>query len=187
MNHGIGPSRRARPKGLVLPGILVFSASALLLLGFDSVLDYTNTTEFCISCHSQQIPYEEYRESVHFVNVSGVRTGCADCHVPKELGPKLLAKVLAAKDVYHEIMGTIDTREKFEAHRWRMANRVWEKMHATDSRECRGCHTVNAMDLAEQDGTARKKHRKAEERGETCIECHTGVAHEEPDEPDEEV
>lgn len=187
MSHGTGPGRKVLSKGALVRGIVVFSVSVLFLLGFDRTLDYTDTTEFCTSCHSQKIPYEEYRESLHYVNLSGVRTGCADCHVPKELGPKLLAKVLAAKDVYHEIIGTIDTREKFEAHRWRMANRVWEKMHSTDSRECRSCHTVDAMDLAAQDSTARKKHRNAEERGQTCIECHKGVAHEEPFEPDDSV
>lgn len=122
---------------------------------------------------------------MHFANGSGVRADCADCHVPKELGPKLMSKLMAAKDVYHEIAGTIDTREKFEARRWEMANRVWDKMQATDSRECRSCHTAEAMDLDVQDVTARKKHRNAEERGQTCIECHQGIAHEEPLEPDD--
>ena len=150
-----------------------------------AVLDYTNTSEFCTSCHSQQWVAEEWMESMHYKNASGVRAGCSDCHVPKSLGPKLVAKVLAAKDVWHEILGTIDTEEKFEERRWIMANRVWDKMHATDSRECRSCHAPHAMDLAEQDRSARKKHKKAEKRGQTCIECHQGIAHQMPYEPDE--
>ena len=91
---------------------------------------------------------------------------------------------MAAKDVWGEIMGTIDTEEKFEAHRWKMANRVWATMEATDSRECRSCHSFDAMDPTEQQKTSRKKHKKAQKRGQTCIECHKGVAHEEPTEPD---
>jgi len=143
----------------------------------------TNTVEFCTSCHSMQWVKEEWMDSMHYSNAAGVRAGCSDCHVPHSLGPKLYAKVMAAKDVWGEIMGTIDTKEKFEHHRWTMANRVWAKMEATDSRECRSCHTFDAMDYSEQAKQSRKKHKKAEERGETCIECHKGVAHKKPRKP----
>ncbi len=152
-------------------------------IGSTTTLQATNTVEFCTSCHSMQWVKEEWMDSYHYQNASGVRAECADCHVPHSLGPKLYAKVLAAKDVWGEIMGTIDTKEKFEQHRWTMANRVWAKMEATDSRECRDCHTFEAMDLSEQEKQSRKKHKRAEERGETCIECHKGVAHKRPRKP----
>jgi len=163
-----------------------FLLGALFFGGSSAVLGYTNTTEFCTSCHSMKTNHEEYKESMHFKNPSGVVAECADCHVPKQLGPMLWAKIVAVKDVYHEIVGTIDTEEKFEARRWEMANRVWDKMRATNSRECRNCHSFSAMDLAEQDKMARKKHEDAEQKGKTCIDCHKGIAHEEPDEPDDE-
>ena len=166
---------------LVLIGIGFFFA-----LGSSAFIETTNTTEFCTSCHSMQWVQEEWMESYHYKNASGVRAGCSDCHVPHQLGPKLYAKVMAAKDVWGEIMGTIDTEEKFEAHRWKMANRVWARMEATDSRECRSCHAFDSMDLTEQERTSRKKHKRAQEQGKTCIECHKGVAHEEPTEPDTE-
>ena len=130
-----------------------------------------------------QVPYEEYQESVHFKNAAGVKAVCADCHVPKPFGPKMVAKVMAYKDVLHEILGTIDTPEKYEEHRWDMANRVWDKMRASDSRECRSCHAFEDMDLSEQGKMARKKHGSAVDDGKTCIDCHKGVAHEEPDDP----
>jgi cytochrome c-type protein NapC len=129
---------------------------------------------------------EEYKETVHYRSASGVRAICSDCHVPKPLIPKLIAKVMAAKDVFHEIIGTINTKEKFEKHRWEMAQRVWAKMKATDSRECRSCHDFTSMDLSEQDRLARKKHGKAVEKGKTCIDCHKGIAHEDPEEPEED-
>ncbi|MFW6258661.1 MAG: NapC/NirT family cytochrome c, partial [Halochromatium sp.] len=31
--------------------------------------------------------------------------------------------------------------------------------------------------------TARRRHASAEERGQTCIECHKGVAHDQPLKP----
>ena len=181
---------RARQKGFVtvkqkltIQIVVAFFVGVVCVFTAAGTVNYTNTTEFCTSCHSQQIPLAEYQESLHYENVSGVRAGCADCHVPDATLPKLLAKVMAAKDVYHELMGTIDTPEKYEARRWHMANIVWKKMEATDSRECRSCHVEVAMDLSGQDSTARKKHKRARRDGETCIACHTGVAHKEPRKP----
>jgi len=166
----------------------------VLLIGFafavgsSKTLEVTNTTEFCTSCHSMQWVQEEWMESVHYSNISGVRANCSDCHVPHDTGPKLVAKLRAAKDVWHEILGTIDDEEKFEHHRWQMANKVWDRMKETDSRECKSCHTVAAMDLKEQDRSARKKHKKIAKGSseKTCIDCHKGVAHEKPKEPKSE-
>jgi cytochrome c-type protein NapC len=133
-----------------------------------------------------KVNLEEYKKTPHYKSASGVRATCSDCHVPKQFVPKMIAKVLAYKDVMHEILGTLDTKEKYEKHRWAMASRVWAKMKASDSRECRSCHSWDGMDLSEQDRLARKKHGRAPEKGQTCIDCLKGIAHEEPDEPDED-
>lgn len=166
--------------------ILILILGAVLMSVFNVGLKATNTTEFCTSCHSMQTNLNELKETPHWSSASGVHAGCADCHVPKAFIPKMQAKILAAKDVYHEIAGTIDTPEKYEKHRWYMASRVWKKMEDSDSRECRSCHSFDHMDYSEQDKSARKRHSKAEEQGKTCIDCHKGVAHEEPDEPEED-
>ena len=166
--------------------VFIFVLGMFGLGTVNTVFSYTNEMDFCTSCHSMKINLEEYKETVHYKSASGVRATCADCHVPKAFFPKLQAKILAAKDVYHEIIGTVDTKEKYEAHRWDMASRVWAKMKANDSRECRSCHAFDAMDLSEQDRSARKKHPRAQMKGQTCIDCHKGIAHEEPEEPDEE-
>ena len=168
-------------KGIFLLLIL----GAVLMSLFNAGLEATNKTEFCTSCHTMKTNLNELKETVHYSSASGVHAECADCHVPKAFFPKMKAKIMAAKDVYHEIIGTIDTPEKYEAHRWDMASRVWAKMKATDSRECRTCHSFERMDLSAQSKSARKRHDSATEQGKTCIDCHKGIAHEEPDEPDE--
>ena len=177
---------KGRPLGFLrwIAILLLIAVGFFFFFGSSAFISATNTTEFCTSCHSMQWVKEEWMESYHYSNASGVRAGCSDCHVPHALGPKLVAKVMAAKDVWGEIMGTIDTEEKFEEHRWIMANRVWAKMEATDSRECRSCHEFESMALSEQEKLSRKKHKKAQQQGKTCIECHRGVAHDEPIEPD---
>ena len=161
---------------LLLFGILFFS-------GLSVAIEATNTEKFCISCHTMRGNYEEYKESLHYKNPSGVRATCPDCHVPRAFGDKMVAKILAAKDVWYEITGSIDTPEKFEAHRWTMANHIWDNMRKNDSRECRVCHSIAGMDLEEQSKSAARKHAKTDTSGKTCIDCHRGIVHKEPDPP----
>lgn len=150
--------------------------------GFSVVLDATNTMGFCISCHEmEQTVYQEYTKTAHYQNPSGVRATCADCHVPKELGPKLVRKAMAANDVYHAILGDVGTPEKFEAKRLVLAKRVWAQMAARDSKECRNCHAFETMQIDKQRDNARKMHPQAIKEGETCITCHKGIAHKLPD------
>ncbi|MES9880354.1 MAG: NapC/NirT family cytochrome c [Sedimenticola sp.] len=172
-------------KKLLFVFVPIFAAGIIFAGLFNMGLTATNEMEFCTSCHTMVINYDEYIDTPHGKSPSGVRATCSDCHVPKQFFPKMLMKIMAAKDVYHEILGTIDTPEKYEAARWKMANRVWDKMKANDSRECRSCHSYENMDLAAQDRSARRKHGNATDKGKTCIDCHKGIAHEEPDEPDE--
>jgi cytochrome c-type protein NapC len=181
----IMPKGSSRKKIIFLV-IIVFLAGIVFAGLFNAGLALTNEEKFCTDCHTMQIPLSELEENVHYKNASGVQATCHNCHVPEPFFPKMLAKIVAAKDVYHEILGTIDTPEKYEAHRWDMASRVWAKMKATDSRECRSCHDFRNMDLTEQGRSARSKHGNAEDKGQTCIDCHKGVAHEEPDEPEDD-
>ncbi|MGQ9365250.1 NapC/NirT family cytochrome c [Azospirillum sp. ST 5-10] len=174
----------ARP-GTAWGGMLLVAAGgalvALFVGGFHAFAEHTNRLEFCIACHEMESgPYAEYTRTIHFNNRTGVRAMCADCHVPKEFGAKLVAKVIAAKDVYHSLMGTIDTKEKFEARRLVMAQRVWAQMEATGSASCRSCHAFQAMDLEEQGRRARAKHPAAMQEGKHCISCHKGIVHELP-------
>lgn len=146
--------------------------------GFEAALAATNTTEFCISCHDMRdTVYVEYQKSAHYTNASGVRAGCADCHVPKALGPKLVRKVQASMELWHHFAGTIGTPEKFALKREELAERVWATMIATDSRECRTCHSWEAMDFHKQTPRSQEKMEEGRKEGKTCIECHKGVAH----------
>lgn len=176
-------SRRS-PVFLLLFGV---AGGVIVWGGFHTAIEMTNSMTFCIACHEMRdTVYKEYQESVHFRNPSGVQATCADCHVPRTWAYKIARKIQATNELYHKVMGTVDTPEKFEAKRWELANRVWDKMRETDSRECRNCHEFTAMELSEQDRSARKKHAKAKEQGKTCIDCHKGLAHEYPDRPDTE-
>lgn len=175
------PSSRYAVGTLLTGGIII---GILAWQGFDSVVAYTSTNEFCTSCHEMEsFVYPEYAESPHFSNRSGVRADCKDCHVPKALFPKMATKIRAGLvEVPGHLMGRIDTQEKFDAHKLEMAERVWARLKATDSRECRDCHSYDAMSAELQDRQARRRHslEYRQAAGKTCIDCHKGVAHELP-------
>lgn len=158
---------------------LGFIAAIVLTTGFTRVIDYTNTPAFCTSCHSMQaFVYEEYTQTTHYSNNSGVRATCADCHVPRAFVPKMMRKIQATfVEVPSHLRGTINTEEKFEAHRERLAESVWAGMKRSDSRECRACHDLQHMMVANQRPRARTQHLEAMDNGETCIDCHKGIAH----------
>ncbi|MCL6414717.1 NapC/NirT family cytochrome c [Aestuariirhabdus sp. Z084] len=138
----------------------------------------TSTTEFCLSCHTMQIPNEEYQSSIHYSNAKGFRAECVDCHLPPDTLGYLIAKIRATKDIYHEfITKKISTEEKYEAHRLEMAEMVWEQMRANNSASCRECHNPEAMDTYEQTEDTVKIHEYGIENSLTCIDCHKGIAH----------
>ena len=171
--------------GIPLGGYLLFALGIIFWSGFNAALHYSNTEDFCISCHvMKDNVYAEYQETIHYSNRTGVRAVCSDCHVPKDWLPKMARKIQATMhEIPHWAMGTIDTREKFEARRLYLANRVWSDMKESDSDECRNCHELQHMDLDKQQLSASRKHtlKRQTERGETCIDCHQGIAHTLPD------
>jgi cytochrome c-type protein NapC len=150
----------------------------------------TNTLPFCISCHEMRdTVYQEYKQTIHYSNRTGVRATCPDCHVPHEWGPKVWRKMKASLEVWGKITGEIDTPEKFEAKRMELATNEWNAMKAVDSRECRNCHSFDGMSSEKQKQSVFKKHMAAKDEGKTCIDCHKGIAHHLPKEyrdPDEE-
>ncbi len=179
-----------RPSSFAWGAIFLIGAfvGVIFLGGFNSFVRYTNTEGFCISCHEMEnTVYQEYKKTIHFKNASGVRTTCSDCHVPKEWIPKLLRKAQASNEVYHKLLGTISTPEKFEAKRLELAQRVWDSMKKNDSRECRNCHSDEAMDFTKQSRRASEKMQEAIKIGnKTCIDCHQGIAHKLPVDPNED-
>jgi nitrate/TMAO reductase-like tetraheme cytochrome c subunit len=161
-------------------GVLLFLGG---VGGFNTALEATNSVEFCVSCHDMRRNFEEYKKTAHYNNRSGVRAVCSDCHVPKKNWfSEMRRKFEAADDVWGEITGVINTKEKFDARRLEMARAEWARMKESDSIGCRNCHSFESMDLDQQEKAARSKHSRAAmaDSGKTCIDCHKGIAHDLP-------
>ena len=179
-----------RPSVLIGQGVLLVIGGIGGIIfwgGFHTAMEATNTLEFCTSCHEMRdTVYQEYKTSVHYKNASGVRAICSDCHVPHEWCPKVVRKIQASNELWHKLRGSINTPEKFEAKREELAGHVWATMKRTNSRECRNCHSFEAMNFEKQGRRAREKMEvvalegHAPDGSSTCIDCHKGIAHKLP-------
>ena len=196
-NNSTGTTRLSRLMAALRRPSVHYSLASLLLVGFvagiifwggfNTVLEATNTEEFCISCHEMRDNvYPEYQETIHYSNRTGVRATCPDCHVPKEWGYKMVRKVQASRELWGKMVGTIDTPEKFEAKRLTLARNEWKRMKNADSRECRNCHSFDSMDTEKQKQRGRKQHEMAIADNMTCIDCHKGIAHKLPEDMTDE-
>ena len=173
------PSARWSVLALVAIGIVI--GIALIVLPHVGI-KVTSTTEFCVSCHSMQPVYEEYKQSVHFQNASGVRAECHDCHIPPDIPGMVKRKLEASNDIYQTFIAhSIDTPEKFEAKRAELAEREWARMKENNSATCRSCHNYDAMDHAKQHPEAARQMKVAAKDNQSCIDCHKGIAHQLPD------
>lgn len=162
--------------------VLSVVVGSTLVVGGAAGLAWTNTEKFCIGCHEMRDNvFAEFKDTIHDKNRTGVRATCPDCHVPREPVAMMKRKFQASWELYgHFVTGVIDTREKFEANRCRLATNVWKRMVSTDSLECRNCHHDDAWNPELQSDKSKARHTKARADGKTCIECHFGIAHTEP-------
>lgn len=170
--------REANKRYPVSTFIGVFILGIIFWGAFNTSLHLTNTETFCISCHEmRENVYKEYKQTIHYSNRTGVRATCPDCHVPKEWGYMVARKIRATNELIHKVIGSIDTKEKFSAKRLQLSEHVWSDMRATDSRECRNCHSFDSMSIASQKKSSQRAHGRAIDKGLTCIDCHMGIAH----------
>lgn len=153
---------------------------------FNATLTWTNSEAFCLSCHEMaDRPYAMLQTTSHFNNKSGVRPTCADCHVPTAFIPKMVRKFEAYNDVLGHLLGTIDTPEKYDAHRQELKDRELARLRASDSGTCRKCHEVDRMLVSQQTAKAQEFHLAIKNNGKTCVDCHAGIAHTPPSSPPE--
>lgn len=145
---------------------------------FNTSMELTNNEGFCISCHEMKNNvYREYKDTIHYSNRTGVRATCPDCHVPKEWHYMVARKIAATNELFHKIIGSVNTKEKFDAKRLQLSEYVWKSMRETDSRECRNCHSFTFMEISNQKNSSRAAHQRAIDNNRTCIDCHMGLAH----------
>lgn len=168
-------------KATVIVFILGGIAGVIAALTAEEVDRLTSTDEFCTSCHAMQTFVADsptYKNSVHQTTNSGVRPGCADCHIPKGLVAATYTHVVSGvSDIWGQINYDYENPEVWEAERPRLAYAVRDWFHANDSATCRSCHEEASIKPQRKRG--QRQHSDAINEGLTCIDCHYNLVHDE--------
>ena len=174
------PSARWSVLALLIIGLVIGAGG---VIATQVMVAATGTNKFCGgACHSMQWVANEYRQSGHFANRTGVSAGCHDCHIPHRYPALLFYKAKAGiKDAIGEMSGVISTEEKFKKERARMAKEVWAEFKENNSANCRTCHRFNKDIVAKQKDFVRPMHEQFLAGAMTCIDCHKGIAHTAPE------
>ena len=112
-----------RPSSLSLVAVVAIGMVSGLVFwgGFNTGMEATNTLGFCTSCHEMRdTVFQEYKETIHYRNRSGVRAICSDCHVPKDWMHKFVRKIQASQELYSKFItgGIIDTPRNSRRSGW---------------------------------------------------------------------
>jgi nitrate/TMAO reductase-like tetraheme cytochrome c subunit len=154
--------------GIAGIGFMVF------LMEFDH---YTSSEAFCTTCHSMELTAEPYRESKHYLPVSGVRASCGDCHVSPGVFAATWDHFLGAKDLFRQTFGAdYDDPVVNALHLPEAAFSAREWFRRNDSHTCRRCHVQEAIVGKRADTLAI---HKEDTKGKTCIDCHINLVHRE--------
>lgn len=178
--------------GIPVGGALAFLVGIAATGGFFGAVQLASTEQFCTSCHEMNTPFQELSHSLHHANAFGIRATCADCHVPPTFVAGMMRHAAASVEVWGHLRGELDTPAKYEARRLQLAQKIWKEFKANDSAECRSCHTVAAMAVSKPPtspssgpaGVSSAAMHQSLSPGLTCIDCHKGVAHTLPKEPE---
>ena len=159
-------------------GVAIGFAVALSLEKVDQL---TSSDAFCSnSCHmmTDYVAYEPvYVNSPHRTTYTGIKAGCADCHIPKGLLAATWTHAISGmKDTWSLLVNDFSTREKWNKHRAEMTYQVRDRMLANNSETCRSCHQQDALIPRRERGV--RRHELAQRNNVTCIACHYNLVHE---------
>src|SRR5262245_37434683 len=170
--------------GILIVGALIGIAGLALT---NEMVHATSNNEFCgTACHSMQWAYAAYQRGPHAKSHTGVTAGCGDCHIPyesQEASSLQYLQLLAHKakagaiDAYHQMLGTIDTEQKWQKERDHLSGNVKAWMTANNSLTCRGCHDLSKMANSAKPAVAEMHAPLLKAESVVCIECHTNAGH----------
>ncbi len=136
---------------------------SLLLLALSSylVFDYVEAQPgFCNSCHEMNFNYESWLNSTHRDSAN-----CLSCHSEPGLSGQIAVRIRGITELIAHITGNYQVP---------IRNSVPVK-----NAQCTACHPL--ADIVDKDIDVR--HVLHDERGMQCVDCHSKVVHNQPNEP----
>jgi len=160
----------------VTTGIVIGLVIALAIGCFYTT---SSSSESCVSCHVHPDSDNSWKQSAHFVNESGVRTDCAECHLPpkQEYFSYLATKTrMGAKDVVSYLL------KKHESIDWEAKGELEYARRIVNNNSCVSCHANIYPEGISDDGIAAHLYydENAMKLDLQCINCHLDAGHHNP-------
>lgn len=158
---------------------LVLGVFVLFSVGLASaMLSITSSTRFCQTCHEMNVHQQELALSPHAKDADGNPIGCAQCHLPRGIGPRYFAvkTYSGVKDVYvhfNEAPVNLDRRELQPVARRFIDDASCMKCHDDLYKDAKNKGPISALGRIAHDsynGLNGKTYRN-------CAACHVNIAH----------
>jgi len=156
---------------ILLSGLV---AGALLILGSTKLIKITSTNVFCASCHIHPQAISSWKQSVHYITVSGTRTDCVECHLPPPGQGYLPAKIeTGMRDLWGKLMKDPSSFD------WDERSRLENAREYVPESSCLNCHeTLFTPELSREGEEAHLYYdRTKNNEGIHCINCHLNAGH----------
>lgn len=147
----------SKNKNLWITAIVGIFVGILLMVGGTKTMGYTDSAEFCSSCHIMNAVVESAAESSH------AKLSCNDCHLPQDNKVvKLVDKArVGMGHIYYNTIASDSIPDVLHATEWTIN---------TINDNCISCHehiVSNDKDLA----------AAAHDVKENCTDCHRSTPH----------
>lgn len=158
--------------------IVVFSGLVLALvfvIGGSSVVKYTSSDDYCMSCHVHPHAEQSWKLSSHYDNKAGVIVHCVECHLPPAGHGMLFAKAKhGAKDLYG--FWFKDTAE----YKWASKRKLEAAKKFVYTESCTNCHKNLFPKTLTVEGENAHLNYLTSKSDVSCLNCHLNVGHFDP-------
>jgi nitrate/TMAO reductase-like tetraheme cytochrome c subunit len=166
--------------------IFAFGGMALLAVTNKAVI-WSSSDAFCGTfCHSMTWASDGYHQSSHYINASGVRATCGQCHIPYDSGHATAVEYVklllfkaerGAKDFWNESRKTIATKDSWEKRRPKLRAEFESYLQAHNYITCRGCHALDSFG-GQRSQMKTLIHKDIIQANDVdCLRCHRNIGH----------
>ena len=166
-------------KKYLLAGLGGLVLGLSLMVVFNSFWVRSSSNDSCMSCHVHPESDASYRQSYHYMNGSGTKTDCAQCHLPPKgtVRHAWTKARMGIKDVWANITKDTETID------WSRKSDLEYAQNIVFNESCKECHINLYPEGITDDGiTAHLYYDDNEEKlNLQCISCHLDAGHYNPD------
>ena len=165
-------------KKYLLAGLGGLVMGLSLMVVFNSFWVRSSSNDSCMSCHAHPESDISYKQSYHYINGSGTKTDCAQCHLPpKGTFRHAYTKArMGIKDVWSHL-----TKDS-ESINWDRKGELEYAQNIVFNESCKDCHINLYPEGITDDGiTAHLYYDDNEQKlNLQCISCHLDAGHYNP-------